>query len=198
MFILKLSIIQVSTKRVNLFLPEGWIVILKIIAIAAALILSQQVNASTHVMQHGFILHGNDTLGSHLVASGHHSRHVEIIGKLVIRDVSELALYQQRKENSSINESYFLLQAQQLDLHSLTAGQVLTGHIIESKIGSYEPKNIIVKSANFYIRKVLLNIPNPFFSEGSKSIYSDRPNLLLRQNNKHCCETGSKPCNWKC
>jgi len=31
-------------------------------------------------------------------------------------------------------------------------------------MGSYEPKNIIVKSATFRVQTVMINIPNPFFS----------------------------------
>lgn len=123
-----------------------------------------QGHSMPHEMQHGFILSNSDTLGSHLVANGHHSRQVEIIGQLNIPDAGELALYNQRKE-ASANQSYFLFQAQKLDLPSLTSGQVLTGHIIESKVGNYEPKNIIVKSASFKVEKVLLNILNPFFGD---------------------------------
>ncbi|MEN0059997.1 MAG: hypothetical protein AAGB31_14245 [Bdellovibrio sp.] len=164
-----------------------------------------------HEMQHGFILSEDDTFGSHLVANGHHSRQVEIVGQLTVQDASELAFYKQRKE-SAINQSYFLFQAQKLDLPSLTAGKVLTGHIVESKVGGYEPKNIIVKSATFYVQKVLLNISNPFFGEETQHSSSSQPNRSSRQGSnysnellksfkseeRHCCETGAKPCNWKC
>lgn len=56
-------------------------------------------------------------------------------------------------------------QAPKLDLPTLSPGQVLTGHIVESKVGEYDPKNKIVRSAVFQVDKVLLNIPNPFFIE---------------------------------
>ena len=69
---------------------------------------------------------------------------------------------------NTVANSYFLFQAQKLDLPSLAAEQVLTGHIVESKIGAYESKNIIVKTATFRVKKVLLNIPNPFLTEVGK------------------------------
>lgn len=117
-----------------------------------------------HEMQHGFVLATDNKFASHLVASGHHSRQTEITGQLTIDDQQETAIYNERKILSA-GASYFLLQAQKLDLPSLKDGQVLTGHIVESKIGDYEPKNIIVKKASYKIEKVLLNIPNPFFVE---------------------------------
>lgn len=117
-----------------------------------------------HEMQHGFVLASDDNFASHLVANGHHSRQAEITGKLTIDDQQELAAYQERKKMSA-GDTYFLFQAQSLDLPSLKDGQVLIGHIVESKIGDYEPKNIIVKKATYKIHKVLLNIPNPFFLE---------------------------------
>ena len=117
-----------------------------------------------HEMQHGFILSDDDSFASHLVAQGHHSRQAEIVGQLTIEDANELAFYKKRKE-LSIDQSYFLFQAQGLDLPSLTAGRVLTGHIVESRIGKYEPKNKVVKSATFYVQKILLNVSNPFFGE---------------------------------
>ena len=120
-----------------------------------------------HQMQHGFVLAAGDKFASHLVAPGHHSRQTEIIGQLTIDDQQELAIYNERKITSAGN-FYFLFQAQNLDLPTLAAGQVLTGHIIESKIGAYESKNIIVKTAAFHVKKVLLNIPNPFFIEDGK------------------------------
>ncbi len=72
--------------------------------------------------------------------------------------------YKERKLMSA-GASYFLFQAQGLDLPSLKTGQVLTGHIVESIVGNYEPKNIIVKKASYKVEKVLLNIENPFFRE---------------------------------
>ncbi len=115
-----------------------------------------------HEMQHGFVLAADDTFASHLVATGHHSRQVEITGELAINDQQEMEFYQERKLQNS-GGSYFLFQAQTLDLPTLSDGQVLTGHIVESKIGDYEPRNKIVRSAKFKVKKVLLNIPNPFF-----------------------------------
>ena len=117
-----------------------------------------------HEMQHGFVLATDDKFASHLVATGHHSRQAEITGQLTIDDQQEMATYQERKTLSA-GGSYFLFQAQSLDLPSLKDGQVLMGHIVESKIGDYEPKNIIVQKASYKIEKVLLNIPNPFFIE---------------------------------
>lgn len=128
------------------------------------ILLGPQMNAFAQEMQHGFILSNNDTLGSHLVANGHHSRQVEILGRLNIPNPIEQAFYLKRKVNSVTRQTYFLFQAQQLDLPNLTSGRVLTGHIIESRMGSYEPKNIIVKSATFRVQTVMINIPNPFFS----------------------------------
>mgnify|MGYP000505829349 CR=1 FL=1 len=106
-------------------------------------------------------------MASHLVANGHHSRQVEIIGQLSIADQQEMEIYQQRKIQSA-GKSYFLFQAQNLDLPSISDGQTLKGHIVESKIGGYEPKNKIVRAATFKVEKVLLNIPNPFFMEEEK------------------------------
>jgi hypothetical protein len=117
-----------------------------------------------HPMQHGFVLGSDDSFASHLVATGHHSRQVEVLGKLKIEDSEELALYLERKSVNK-DKAYFLLQAQNLDLPSLKADQVLSGHIVESRIGSYEPKKIIVRNASFTVERVLLNLPNPFFGE---------------------------------
>lgn len=164
-----------------------------------------------HEMQHGFVLAAEDKFASHLVATGHHSRQAEITGQLIIEDQQEMEVYQERKVQSA-GSSYFLFQAQGLDLPTLSDGQILTGHIVESKMGGYEPKNKIVKSAIFKIEKVLLNIPNPFFIEklqsstSNQSFQSPKPainylNSLLNSTKlekKHCCDTGAKPCNWKC
>lgn len=160
---------------------------LKFLITFVIIIISVQINASEHEMQHGFILSNNDSLGSHLVANGHHSRQTEIVGQLTIPNANELAFYRQRKANSTTNQSYFLFQAQQLDLPRLNAGMTLTGHIVESRVGNYEPKNVIVKSATFKIQRVLLNIPNPFFVDPTQ-----------RSLRGHCCDTGAKPCNFKC
>ena len=116
-------------------------------------------HAASHEMQHGFVLSADDTFASHLVATGHHSRQVEILGSLVIPDSGESEKYVKQ------NTHYYLFQAQKLDLPSLQEGQILRGHIVESTLGRYEPKNILVKKAEFRIEKILLNIENPFFAE---------------------------------
>ncbi|WP_374074903.1 hypothetical protein [Bdellovibrio bacteriovorus] len=162
-----------------------------IIALTVAAIQSHaqhQGSSMIHEMQHGFVLSADDTFASHLVANGHHSRQTEIIGQLFINDPQEMQIYQERKLQCA-GGSYFLFQAQSLDLPTLSAGQVLTGHIVESKMGDYEPQNRIVKSATFTVRKILLNIPNPFFNEEVHHDSSPK---------RHCCDTGEKPCNWKC
>jgi hypothetical protein len=138
----------------------------KLLMKVLVLLLGVQINAFAMQMQHGFILSNNDSLGSHLVANGHHSRQVEIIGKLTIQDSNELSYYRSRKSKNTNNQSYFLFQSQQLDLPNLKVGMVLTGHIVESRTGNYEPQNKIVKSATFHVQKVLLNLPNPFFAGG--------------------------------
>lgn len=164
-----------------------------------------------HEMQHGFVLAADDKFASHLVASGHHSRQTEITGHLLIDDQQEMEFYQQRKIQSA-GGTYFLFQAQNLNLPTLSDGHILKGHIVESKTGGYEPKNIIVHSAVFKVEKVLLNILNPFFIEEeqvnspiqtqSSSLQEDRYlNGLINTSNPkkaHCCDTGKKPCNWKC
>ena len=117
-----------------------------------------------HQMQHGFILSANDTFASHLVATGYHSRQTDVLGSLSIDDESERSFYEERKSANAKGESYFLLQAQAVDLTNIKEGQMLTGHIIESKVGDYEPKRTIVKKASFTVEKVLLNLENPFFT----------------------------------
>lgn len=119
----------------------------------------------THEMQHGFILSIDDSFASHLVATGHHSRQAEITGHLEIHDSVERDFYFERKANNSGHERYFLFQAQSIALPAIAEGQVLTGHIVEAQIGTYDPKNIIVKNATFTIGKILLNIENPFFGD---------------------------------
>jgi hypothetical protein len=121
-------------------------------------------HALHHQMQHGFVLSADDSFASHLVANGHHSRQAEITGQLLIEGQQEKENYVNRKTLSA-GGSYFLFQAQNLDLPSLKPNQVLTGHISESKVGMYEPANIIVRRATFTIKRVLLNIENPFFGE---------------------------------
>lgn len=120
--------------------------------------------AMSHEMQHGFILGADDTFASHLVATGHHSWQVDITGQLSIDDQREKVIYQEHKSLSA-GATYFLFQAQGLDLPSLKDGQILRGHIVESKVGDYSPKNIIVKAATYKVTKVLLNLENPFFKD---------------------------------
>lgn len=123
------------------------------------------LTARAHEMQHGFILSNEDQFASHLVATGHHSWQVDVIGSLTINDPQEKEIYAQRKALNTEGQVYFLLQAQNLNLPTLNSGQTLKGHIIESAVGNYEPKNIIVKEAEFKIEKVLLKIENPFFKD---------------------------------
>ncbi len=139
-------------------------VIMGISGIVAQTSAQTRGHSMPHQMQHGFVLAADDKFASHLVAPGHHSWQVEITGQLSIQDQQEFKIYQLRKSQSA-GSSYFLFQAQHLDLTSLSAGQLLTGHIVESKLGGYEPKNKIVSSATFKVQKVLLKIPNPFFVE---------------------------------
>ena len=141
--------------------------ILLLIALMNMAYNSQAQNAGNpmhHEMQHGFVLAEDDKFASHLVANGHHSRQVEITGVLSIEDQNELVYFRQRKSLSA-GSSYFLFQAQSLDLPSVKEGQVLSGHIVESKMGAYELKNIIVKKATYKIEKIFLNMINPFFIE---------------------------------
>lgn len=122
-------------------------------------------HSTYHEMQHGFILSANDTFGSHLVATGHHSRQTNITGTLFIEDPSERAHYAKQKSSDVNGQTYFLFQAQSIDLPTLKPGQVMTGHIVQAQVGKYEPKNIIVKDAKFTVAKIILNMENPFFGE---------------------------------
>ena len=144
------------------------------------------------------------------MGTGPHSRQVKIVGQLLVDDPQEMTNYQERKLKSA-SKSYFLFQAQNLNLSTLSDGDVLIGHIVESKIGEYEPKNKIIRSAVFQVQKVLLNISNPFFIEEVKYInnqlqqtlrqdisYSEDLLSTLEVEKKHCCDKGKKPCNWKC
>ena len=70
-----------------------------------------------------------------------------------------------RWEKISKGASYFLFQALDLDLPGLKVGQILTGHIVESKIGSYDSKNVIVNNATYKVLKIYLNMENVFFLE---------------------------------
>jgi hypothetical protein len=139
--------------------------LISLIGIAAQSDAQQVADPMPHEMQHGFVLAADDTFASHLVATGHHSRQVDIMGQLSIEDQQELATYEERKSLNADGGSYFLFQAQSLDLPSLKAGQILTGHIIESNVGNYEPTNVIVTKATFRIERVLLNMENPFFKD---------------------------------
>ena len=119
-----------------------------------------------HLMQHGFILSDNDKVASHLVAQGHHSWQATVSGRLQITNETEAQFYLSRKrENQPQPTSYFVFQAQKLDLPSLKVGQELRGHIIESKRGDYEPRNKIVNDATFTVEAIHINVINPFFTE---------------------------------
>ncbi|MBT4792658.1 MAG: hypothetical protein HON90_13880 [Halobacteriovoraceae bacterium] len=115
-----------------------------------------------HKMQHGFILSEDDSFASHLVAKDHHSQQTNITGHLDIDSEVEHQFYLERK-NQSHGKTYFLFQAQSLNLPGLKDGQTLEGHIIESSIGGYDPSNKIVSKATFFVDRVLLNLVNPFF-----------------------------------
>ncbi len=118
-----------------------------------------------HEMQHGFIISDDDDFFSHLVAPKHHSHQLSLTGTLKI-DESEVEFYNERKMiNAESKGSYFLFQAQKLDLPSTHDGQILSGHIIESPKGDYTPKNIIIKNAKIRVEKVHINMVNPFFTE---------------------------------
>jgi hypothetical protein len=160
-----------------------------------------------HKMQHGFILSDNDTFASHLVASGHHSRQTNLEGYLIIQGNKERTLYENRKTENN-GESYFLFQAQNLDLPSLTKGAVMSGHIVESLNGTYSPENIIVKKASFVVTGVLLNIENPFFQSSNKIKEGyctskqnqhafngelDHSNLYASVNSGKCCIWNGRP-----
>lgn len=138
---------------------------MRTIAVLLSLMSLSTISHAEHLMQHGFVISNNDKFASHLVANGHHSWQADVTGSVTIDDQQDRAAYEQRKAANSNGGSYFLLQAQNLDLPSLKAGQVLTGHIIESKVGNYEPNNTIVRKATFTVDKVLLNMVNPFFVE---------------------------------
>ncbi|MDA8793392.1 hypothetical protein N9N67_09105 [Bacteriovoracaceae bacterium] len=120
-------------------------------------------------MQHGFILSVDDSFASHLVANGHHSYQTNIESELSITDAEELSFYQQRKKKG-LGLTYFLFQAQRLDLPCLKTGDLLNGHIIESRLGDYDPENVIVKDASLLVTNILLNIVNPFFKGNSRMV----------------------------
>lgn len=177
-YILKLSILQSYYSSLSIFSRKVKMKNLKLLIYFMVVIMSQQIDVYAHEMQHGFILSNNDSLGSHLVANGHHSHQVEVVGQLAISNLNDQAFYRQRKANSTTNQTYFLFQAQQLELPRISAGMTLTGHIIESKIGNYEPKNVIVKAATYRIQRILLNIPNPFFiTPAPQSLRPQRDNI---------------------
>ncbi len=117
-----------------------------------------------HEMQHGFIISSDNQYYGHLVASGHHSHQLSFTGELMIEDSAEKEIYEKQKVLSQ-NRTYFLFQAQKLNLPTTSPGQVLTGHIVESNVGDYTPKNIIVKNAKIRVDKIHINVINPFFVE---------------------------------
>ncbi|HXH75353.1 MAG TPA: hypothetical protein VNJ08_10335 [Bacteriovoracaceae bacterium] len=120
----------------------------------------------SHEMQHGFIISDDESFFSHLVATGHHSHQLDLSGSLTIQDVAEKEFYLERKKlNTMDKKSYFLFQAQKLNLPFIYDGQSLVGHIVESPIGNYTPQNIIVRDAKVKVEKVHINVSNPFFTE---------------------------------
>lgn len=122
--------------------------------------------AFAHEMQHGFILSEDNKYFSHLVANGHHSHQLSFNGELSIPDEDELENFKKLSElNSQTKQSYFLFQAQKLNLPETHDGQILEGHIVQSAVGDYEPKNIIVKKALIRVHKVHINVVNPFFGD---------------------------------
>jgi hypothetical protein len=121
---------------------------------------------SGHEMQHGFIISQDDSFFSHLVATGHHSHQLDFSGNLIIQDDVEKKFFSERKKlNTTEKKSYFLFQAQKLNLPHTEDGQVLEGHIVESPVGDYTPQNIIVRDAKIKVKKVQMNLINPFFIE---------------------------------
>ncbi|WP_408097217.1 hypothetical protein ACJVC5_19460 [Peredibacter sp. HCB2-198] len=120
--------------------------------------------AFAHEMQHGFIISDDDRFFSHLVAQGHHSHQLDASGTLIIPSREEREIYRQHKElNVPLKKTYFLFQAQKLNLPSVKGGQVLTGHIIESPVGDYQPQNIIIRDARIQVDRVFINMVNPFY-----------------------------------
>ena len=112
---------------------------IKVLNLVMVLACFQAADAVAQGMQHGFILAEDDSLASHLVASGHHSRQVNVTGQLSIPDADGRRRYVVRR--ASANGTYFLFQAQNLDLPDIAVGQVLRGHIVESEIGTYDPNS---------------------------------------------------------
>jgi hypothetical protein len=133
----------------------------------SALLITLLISLSTsfaHEMQHGFILSDDDKFFSHLVANGHHSHQLSFDGELTIPNEEEASNYKNLKEqNAQTKNSYFLFQAQKLNLPETHDGQILEGHIVQSTVGDYEPKNVIVKKALIKVHKVHINLINPFF-----------------------------------
>ena len=119
----------------------------------------------SHAMEHGFIISDDELYFSHLVATGHHSHQLSFSGKLQFQDSREREIYFEQKKKNKPKKSYFLFQAQRLDLPATREGQVLRGHIVESAIGDYQPKNVIVKDAEITVERVHINTINPFFVE---------------------------------
>jgi hypothetical protein len=121
---------------------------------------------SHHGSQHGFILSASGTIAEHLVANGRHSQQTVLIGQLEIPDAAERNHYDQLvRENRKSPDVYFFIQAQDVDFTELKAGDILSGPMISSKLGDYRPENKVVTEAKFRVSEIILNIPNPFFSE---------------------------------
>lgn len=141
---------------------------MKYLLVTTLLLKSLSSNAfaqHAHEMQHGFIISEDEAYFSHLVATGHHSHQLSLSGKLKIHDPSEREVFTEKQKENVSKKSYFLFQAQKLNLPHTHQGQVLHGHIIESPVGDYWPKNVVVKDAEIEVKKVHINTINPFFLE---------------------------------
>lgn len=116
-------------------------------------------------MQHGFILSYEGGYAEHLVAQGHHSHQLSVIGELRILSGEDGQYQKERTENELSHKRYFTLMAQNVDITNVKVGQVLQGHIIESPIGDYTPNKVLVNSATFTVKQILMSVPNPFFAD---------------------------------
>ncbi len=139
-----------------------------VLVLITGLLSNHPVNASPegmqHEMQHGFIIPESDSFFGHLVASGHHSHQLSFSGILSINDPEARDFYESRRKiNTSQKTSYFLFQAQKLNLPQTASGQVLVGHIVECPIGGYTPQNIVVREAKIEVGEIFINVINPFF-----------------------------------
>ena len=131
----------------------------------------------SETMDHGFIFGKEDFFISHLVARGHHSHQVSVTGRLIIESDEEL--YKFHYERSFSENSYFVFQAESIELTSLRRDQILRGYIFQSQIGKYEPNNVIVTNATFEIENVDLSVVNPFFKSKNKADHDSTEKISL-------------------